>query len=58
MINIINYAQDYNIPGTDITLKKEDMIGIPSAGLHHDEAPFFMEPLQGVPELLVKVAGQ
>ena len=35
-------AQDYNIPGTDITLKKEDMIGIPSAGLHHDEARGFL----------------
>ena len=36
-------VQDYKVPGTDITLKKDQEIFIPVAGIHADPA-FYPEP--------------
>merc|ERR1719309_321718 len=39
-LNTRSCTQDYKLPGTDITVKKDDFITFSVAGLHHDSEHF------------------
>ena len=47
-------VEDYNIPGTDLTVKKGEEVFFPASGLHADP-DHYPEPEKFIPERFSKV---
>jgi cytochrome P450 len=48
-LNTRSYTEDYSLPGTDITIKKDDLITFFVAGMHHDPE-FWSHPDEFYPD--------